>query len=215
MGRQRKVDRDRIVAAAVRVADDGGLARVSMRSVAREAGIEAMSLYHHVRGKDDLLDALADWPFTQIETPEAAANWRDALAAKAASARAVLVRHPWAIGLTESRRMPGPALLRHHDGVLGCLFSNGFSARLATHAFSVVDAYAFGFALSEANLPMTAGESAAEYAAALELPAAAYPHIARVRAAELTGGDFDYADEFTYGLELILGGLAGRLAQEQ
>ena len=150
--------RDRVVDAAVRVADRGGLAHVSMRNVGRELGVEAMSLYHHVAGKDALLDALADRVYGEIALPAPDLPWRPAMADRAASARAVLAAHPWALGLIESRRDPGPALLRHHDTVLGCLRRNGFSVALAAHAFSVIDAYVYGFVLTEVNLPFSPGE---------------------------------------------------------
>ncbi len=114
MARRQVLSVGAIVEAAVRVADRGGLAQVSMRNVGRQLGVEAMSLYHHLSGKEALLDALADWAFACIELPEPAQPWRAAMTARAGSARRVLVAHPWALGLLESRRAPGPALLRHH-----------------------------------------------------------------------------------------------------
>ncbi len=160
MPRRPALSHDRIVEAAVRVADAGGLGQVSMRNVGRELGVEAMSLYHHVANKDALLDGLASWIFTQVELPEPDAPWRPAMAARAASAREVLAAHPWALGLIESRRSPGAPLLRHHDAVLGCLRGNGFSVALAAHAFSAIDAYVYGFVLTELNLPFDADEGA-------------------------------------------------------
>lgn len=203
--------RARVVDAASRVADAGGLAAVSMRNVGRELGVEAMSLYHHIAAKDALLDALADQIFTEIDLPPVDAPWRPAMAGRAASARAVLSRHPWALGLIESRRNPGPASLRHHDAVLGCLRRNGFSVALAAHAFSLLDAYVYGFVLTEVNLPFEPGEAAEEFVDALALPADDYPHLVEMVAEQVRGRDYAYGSEFGYGLELILDGLAGRL----
>jgi AcrR family transcriptional regulator len=213
MAQHAPLTRDRIVLAAVRVADRRGLSGVSMRTVGRELGVEAMSLYHHIAGKDDLLDELADWVFTRIALPSPDQPWRPAMIGKAASTRRMLTRHPWALGLIESRRNPGPALLRHHDAVLGCLRSNGFPVALAIHAFSAVDAYVFGFVLSELNLPMEQGESAEEFVKEIGLPSHTFPYLSEMLAEQVIGQNFSYADEFDYGLELILDGLEERLGR--
>jgi AcrR family transcriptional regulator len=204
------LSRDRIVDAAVRVADRGGLDGVSMRSVGRELGVEAMSLYHHIANKEALLDDLVDRVFTAIEFP-ADGPWRPAMAARATSARTVLSRHPWALGLIESRRHPGPANLRHHDAVLGCLRRSGFTVALAAHTFSVLDAYVFGFVLTEQHLPFEPGEGADEFVENLGLPVDTYPHLAEMISEQVRGRDYAYADEFAYGLDLILDGVAARL----
>ena len=138
--------------------------------------------------------------------------WRPTMIGKATSARSVLTQHSWALGLIESRRNPGPALLRHHDAMLGCLRGNGFPVVLATHAFSAVDAYVFGFVLSELNLPMEPGESE-EFVQGIGLLTEAYPHLAEMLAEQVIGQGFSYADEFDYGLELILDGLEERLGR--
>jgi AcrR family transcriptional regulator len=202
---------DRIVGAAARVADAGGLGHVSMRNVGKALGVEAMSLYHHLAGKEALLDALADWAFARIEAPTPEEPWRPAMAKRAASARAVLRDHPWALGLLESRRAPGPALLHHHDAVLGCLRGNGFPVRLAANAFSLLDAYVFGFVLTELNLPFQAGEGADDFVAQMTSALADYPHLTEMVTTMVSGQDYDYADEFDIGLELILDSLEVRL----
>lgn len=215
MERRPGLSAERVIDAAARVADRGGLASVSMRNVGAELGVEAMSLYHHVAGKEALLDALADWVFARIPLPVIGEEWRPAMAARAASAREVLSAHPWALGLIESRREPGPALLRHHDTVLGCLLAGGFAIELASHAFSVLDAYVYGFVLTELKLPFEPGETAADFAADLDLPAAEYPHLAAVIAAQVTNKDYAFADEFGFGLDLILDSVGRRLAAAQ
>lgn len=208
------LSRERIVTAAVAVADHGGLAGVSMRSVGRELGVEAMSLYHHLSGKEELLDALADWAFAAIRLPVVGQPWRAEVAARTSSAREVLRAHPWSLGLLESRRNPGLAVLRHHDAMLGCLRAGGFSVTLAAHAFSVLDAYVYGFVLTELNLPMEPGEDTADFAGELGLLTSDFPHLVEMIAEKVVGRDYAYADEFDYGLELILDGLAARLARE-
>lgn len=203
----------RVIEAAVRVADRGGLASVSMRNVGRELGVEAMSLYHHVEGKEALLDALADWAFARIELPMLDEPWRSAMQRRTTSAREVLGSHPWTLGLIESRRVPGEHLLRHHDRMLGCLRRNGFPVALATHAFSLLDAYVYGFVLSERHLPLAPDETLAEFAVEIapHVPAERYPYLAETVAAHVDAG-FVYGDEFMFGLELILDSLEARLA---
>ena len=205
------LSRVRIVEAAARVADHRGLAGASMRNVGTELGVEAMSLYHHISGKDDLLDGLADWVFTGIELPDLDQPWRPAMVARATSSRSRLSAHPWALGLIESRRNPGPALLHHHDTVLGCLRTNGFSVGLAAHAFSAIDAYVYGFVLTELNLPMTSGEEADELVSEIGLPMDRYPHLAEMMTEQVMGKSYSYADEFDFGLSLILDGLEEKL----
>jgi AcrR family transcriptional regulator len=202
----------RIVEAAVAVADRGGLTSVSMRNVGRELGVEAMSLYHHLPGKAALLDALADWVFAQVELPSVDEPWRSGMVRRAASARRVLVSHPWALVLIESRTTPGPALMRHHDAVIGCLRAGGFPVRLASHAFSVIDAYVYGFALTEQNLPFESTDpgGAEDFAVRAELLLREYPHLAEM-VGEVASG-YTFADEFRYGLDVILDELEHRLS---
>ena len=207
------LSRERIAAAAATVADRAGVAAVSMRSVAKELGVEAMSLYHHVPSKEALLDDLVNWVFERIELAEVGDTWREALTKRARSARSVLTAHPWALGTMESRPNPGPALLQHHDRLLGALMTDGFSAVLATHAFSAVDAYVFGFALTEASLPFEPGDGAEEaFAIKVAAPAELYPYIARSRAELFGDRTFSFADEFDYGLDLLLESLERRVA---
>lgn len=216
MSKRPGLTKDRIIDAAVRVADRGGLAQVSMRNVGKELGVEAMSLYHHLAGKEPLLETLVEWIFMQIEIPDPDAPWRVAMTSRAASARTTLSAHPWALGLIESRRMPGPSLLRHHEGVLACLRGNGFSVELAAHAFSALDAYIYGFVLTEANLPFEAGESAKAFVEEIQsfIPPADYPHITEMNHALVLGKNYSYGNEFGFGLELILESLERYLALE-
>lgn len=194
--------------AAVALADQTGLEAFSMRGLAQELGVVPMALYKHVANKDELLDGMVDIVFGEMDSPSDADDWRCALRRRAISARDALKRHSWAIGLMESRH-PGPANLRHHNATMGCLRTAGFSFQMAIHAYSVQDAYIYGFALQEQDLgfktPQSAGKAAhrrAEKNGALH----DYPYLAEVitRLPE-TGYDTDI--EFAWGLDLILNGL--------
>jgi AcrR family transcriptional regulator len=202
--------RQRVLAAAVALADRGGVGALSMRKLAQELGVEAMSLYHHVANKDDILDGIVDVVFGEIELPTGEAGWEAAMRRRAVSAREALRRHPWATGLMESRRTPGPANIRHHDAVLGLLRNAGFPVELAAHAYSLLDSYIYGFALQEASLPFHTPEETAEVAQEImsEFPADQYPHLAEIAIEHVLQPGYDYGDEFLYGLDLILDGLA-------
>ena len=211
---RQRLSEARIIEAAVEVADRGGLAAVSMRSVGQQLGVEAMSLYHHVANKDALLDGLTDWIFARIELPDSSASWREGMRRRADSAREVLTGHPWALALIDSRSTPGPALLRHHDAVIGCLRRGGFSIGLAAQAFSVIDAYVYGFALTERNLPFDPASGAGDFAREVMPALAAYPHLIELVGALTAERDYSFSDQFGDGLELILDGLEARLAEE-
>jgi AcrR family transcriptional regulator len=203
-GRSR-LTRDRIVAAAMELADAEGIDAVTMRAVARRLGAEAMSLYRHVRDKEEILDALVDGVYAEIALPRPGTPWADAMRERAIATREVLLRHRWAVGLMESRRYPGPANLRHHDAVVGFLAGAGFDARTTTHAYNLLDSYIYGFVLQELSLPFASSDEMAEIGAELLGGAdpEAYPHLARA-SAELLAAGFDYADEFEIGLDLVL-----------
>jgi AcrR family transcriptional regulator len=206
--------RERVLAAAVALADRGGIGSLSMRKLAQELGVEAMSLYHHVANKDDILDGLVDVVFAEIDLPSGGEGWKAAMRRRAISAREALRRHPWATGLMESRPTPGAANLRHHDAVLGVLRGAGFSVELAAHAYSLLDSYIYGFALQEASLPFHTPEEAAEVAQAMmaEFPASEYPHLTEIAVDHVLQPGYDYGDEYLFGLDLILDGLERALA---
>jgi AcrR family transcriptional regulator len=207
---------ERVLQAAVALADREGVGSLSMRRLAKELGVEAMSLYHHVPGKQALLDGMVDLVFGEIELPAADGDWKAAMRRRAVSAREVLARHPWAIALMESRRTPGPANLRHHDAVLGCLRQAGFPVALTAHAYSILDAYIYGFALQEASLPFDTAEETAEVAGEIfdAFVAEAYPHLTELAVEHVLQPGYDYGDEYTFGLELILDGLERQAGQD-
>jgi AcrR family transcriptional regulator len=181
-----------------------------MRRLGEVLGVEAMSLYNHVANKSELLDGMVDVVFGEIDLPGGESDWRSAMRQRAISARTVLSRHRWAIGLMESRTTPGPATLRHHDAVIGSLRGGGFSVAMAAHAFSVLDSYIYGFALQEANLPFDTGEETAELAQAIlaQFPADEYPHLTELTVEHVLQPGYDYGNEYAFGLDLILDGLA-------
>lgn len=203
------VTRERAVHIAIEIADAGGLGELTMRRLAEELGVEAMSLYHHVPNKNAILDGMIDVVFRQIETPSPGVDWKTAMRRRAASMRAVLLEHRWAISLMESRRAPGPANLAHHDAVLGCLRAAGFSVPLTGHAYAVLDAFIYGFVLTELNLPFQSAEETQQVAKEIfeQMPMDAYPHLAEFASEHVMKPGYAYSNEFAYGLELVLDGL--------
>ena len=208
-GPRTPLNREKVLRAALAFADANGIESLSMRKLGEAVGVEAMSLYNHVPGKADLLDGLIDLVFSEIELPSADVGWRMAMHERAIAIRAALSRHRWAIGLMESRTSPGPATLRHHDAVLGCLRQAGFPVALAAHAYALLDSYIYGFALQEASLPFDTGEDTAELAQAMlaQFPAGEYPNLAEFTFQHVLQPGYDYGSEYEYGLNLILDGL--------
>ena len=203
------LSRERVLRAAVALADASGIESLTMRRLGEALGVEAMSLYKHVANKSDLLDGMTDAVFGEIELPAIGSEWRPAMRDRAASARAALNRHPWAIALMSSRTAPGPATLRHHDTVLGTLLRAGFPMALAAHAFSAIDSYVYGFALQEATLPFDTVEEAAGVAQTMfaRMAAEQYPSLTEFTVQHVLQPGYDYGAEFGYGLDLVLDGL--------
>jgi AcrR family transcriptional regulator len=198
----------RVLQAAVALADEAGLEAFSMRALAQELSVVPMALYKHVANKEELLDGMVDIVFSEIELPSGNRDWRSAMRGRAISTREALKRHSWAIGMMESRH-PGPANLRNHNAVMGCLRKAGFPFKMAIHAYSLQDAYIYGFALQEKDLafetPDSAGKAAqrrAETIGALE----DYPYLVEI-STTLPESGYDNAVEFAWGLDLILDGL--------
>jgi AcrR family transcriptional regulator len=202
------VDRDQVLRTAVALADEAGLDALSMRKLGQALGVEAMSLYNHVPGKEALLDGMVDLVFAEIELP-AGEDWKKALRQRAVSMREALTRHRWAVGLMESRTNPGPTTLRQHDAVIGCLLGAGFSMELTAHAFAAVDSYVYGFALQEKGLPFDTPEQTAEMAQAMlaHFPVDDFPHLAAFTREHVMRPGYDFGAEFEFGLDLILDGL--------
>jgi AcrR family transcriptional regulator len=206
--RRGTLSRERVLDAALVLADAGGLESLTMHAIGRRLGVQAMSLYRHVEDKADLLDGLVDLVVSEIEMPMSSADWKAAMRQRATSARQVFVRHPWAIGLVESRRRMGVVTLRHHEWVLGVLMGAGFSPVMAARAYNLLDSYVYGFALQEPSLTYGSPEEHAEVGQATlrQVLPDEYPHLARV-AREFIEAGSEYGEGFEFGLELILDGI--------
>jgi AcrR family transcriptional regulator len=201
------LSRERVLDAAICLADEGGLESVSMRKLAQSLGVQAMSLYNHVVNKDDLLDGMVDQVVSEIEVPDLSLDWKMAMWRRATSAHGVLLRHPWAALALMSRVNVGPAMLRYVDATLGCLREAGFSYEMADHAWNAIDGHIYGFTLQELNFPL----EVSEYAEAAEnflsyIPREKYPYLNQL-SCHIIEGRYDGLHDFTFGLELILDGL--------
>jgi AcrR family transcriptional regulator len=201
--------RDRVLQAALKLADEGGIEALSMRKLGQALGVEAMALYYHFANKERVLDGIVDLVFGEIDLPESGAGWKAAMRRRAISVRDALLRHRWAIGLMESRTHPGPANLKHHDAVIGCLRAAGFDMAAAATAYSLLDSYIYGFALTRMNLPFDTTTDIAEMAESMlePFPLDAYPNLAAFITEHAMQPGYDYMDEFEYGLDVILDGL--------
>jgi AcrR family transcriptional regulator len=217
------LSKERVLRTAVDLAMRDGIEALSMRKLADELGAGAMSLYYYVPNKEELLDGMVDIVFSEIEPPSTDGDWRTAMRKRALATREVLNRHRWAVGLMESRATPGPASFRLHDAVLGCLREGGFSIEMTIQAYSVLDAYIYGFALQEKSVPFDSAEEGAavaeeqarlfaEQAAQQQSAALAeeFPYLAEVVAGHVADVGYDFAAAFEYGLDLILDALEKR-----
>jgi AcrR family transcriptional regulator len=207
--RRSPLSRERVLSAAMVLADRSGIESLTMRRLGQDLRVEAMSLYNHVTDKEDILDGIADLVFSEIAVPSDRDDWKIAMRLRAISAREALLRHPWARSLMQSRTNPGPATLRHHDSVIGTLREAGFTIEMAAHAFSVIDSYVYGFAQQQQNLTYNTPEEAAQVAESIlqQIPADEYPHLAELIIKHAMRPGYDYAEEFEFGLDLILDGL--------
>lgn len=195
---------------AVAIADADGITALTIRSLAQHLGVKPMSLYYYVANKSEILDAIVDVIFTEIDLPSGDGGWRSQIRVRANSMRSVLRRHSWAIGLLESRTSPGPATLRHHDAMLGTLRRAGLSVPMTAHAYAVIDSYVYGFALQEAALPFDGPNTAAEAAVPMmeQFSDGEYPYLAELATEHVLQPGYDFADEFDFGLDLILDALS-------
>ena len=206
-----RLDRERICRAAVALADADRLATVTMRAVGAAVGVEAMSLYHHVKGRDDLLDGMVDLVYSEVHAPGRGADWRDELRRRSTSLREALVRHRWAVGLLDGSTTPGPVALRHHDALIRCLSGAGFAHAEVGTAMALLDSHVLGFVLQEVALPQAvAGGDGADALAAEMFPpevASSLPDLVRFATAYASHSGRGFADEFPRTLDLILDSL--------
>src|SRR3954447_6902787 len=195
-----QLSRERVLETAVAFADRHGLDGLSMRKLGQELGASAMSAYYYFATKEQLLDGMVDVVFGEIEPPSLELDWKTAMRQRAVSTRDALNRHRWAIAHMEGRTDHGPANLRLHDAMLGCLRAAGFSLEATVRAYSVQDAYIYGFALLDTDM---APESAEDFAAeaqrqmdAYEHLLADYPHLAEVVGGHVAQVGYDADKEF-------------------
>lgn len=211
--RTERLSRERAMGAAVALADEAGIDALSMRKLATSLGVEAMSLYHHVANKDDILDGMVDSVFAEIPLPALDIGWKAAMRDRSDSLRAALLHHPWAIGLMDSRTSPGMATLRHHDAMIGCCRAAGFTIAGAAHALSLIDSYIYGFVLQEVSLPFRSDDDMDRMIDEIVEPEvlAAFPHLAELTAEHVLQPGYDYGAEFAFGIDLVLDGLLDAL----
>jgi AcrR family transcriptional regulator len=203
--------RDRVLRAAVALADEHGIEALSMRKLGAELGVEAMSLYNHVVSKDDLLDGIIEVVTTELALPPEDIGWKAILRSHAISSRQMLLRHPWAASLAESRTQSGPTRLRHLETLLGVLRRGGFDPQGTYRANLTIDSYIYGFVLQEVAWPVESGETPASAADFVErTPADDYPYLIEVAGVVASDG-MDRDADFEFGLDLVLDGLEATL----
>ena len=186
-----------------------GIEKLTIRRLAGALDSKPMTIYHHVPNKEAILDGMVDRLFAEIELPPTDLDWKAAMRRRALSAREVLVRHPWGAPMMESRTNPGPNTLAHHDAVLGCFRRGGFSVEMTAHAYALIDAFIYGFALQQTSLPATAAEEMADLAGSMVdmLPPEDYPHLREFVAEHVLQPGYDFSIGFEFGLDLLLDGL--------
>lgn len=214
--RRSTLNRERVLEAAIELADEIGIDSLTIRKLAERLDVGTMTIYHHVPSKDEIVDGMVEAVFREIEKPPADLDWKTAIRRRCISARRALNHHPWAAPLMESRTAPGPANLSHHEAVLGCLRNGGLSLQMAAHAYAILDSFIYGFAFEEATLPAQDREGFAEVAEqmAAYFPADQYPHLAELTFEHVLEPGYDFGDSFEFGLDLIIDGL-DRAAQSE
>jgi AcrR family transcriptional regulator len=203
------LSRTLILETALRITDRDGVESLSMRKLAKELGVKAMSLYNHVANKDDILDSIVDMVVGEIEIPNLHENWKTAMRRRANSAHEVLLRHPWSTIPLVSRVNAGPAMLRYVNATIGCLREAGFSLEIADRAWNAMDSHIYGFTLQELNFPLEEPEySQAARDFLPQIPVHQYPYFYKLAQLVAEGG-YTGVHDFEFGLELILDGLEG------
>jgi AcrR family transcriptional regulator len=206
---------ERILAAAMMLADSAGFDKLSMRNLASSLGVKAMSLYNHVESRDALIDQLVDKVIAEIVLPEPSMDWKTAMWSRALSAHGVLLCHPWATMAIVSRVNTGPAMLGYIEGTLACLIRAGFNPEDADHVWNALDSYLYGYTLQELNFPFKAGEYREAAAAYLPgIPEGLYPHFVGL-GHRIINGSYDGLHDLEFGLAILLDGLERGLVQGQ
>jgi len=209
-GHSNTLNKELVILAAIKLADESGINGLSMRKLGRELGVEAMALYYHLKNKSQLIEEMIDHIHGEIEIPFDAPNWRAFMQRRARSALDVVARHPWAAGLMESGVNPGPATLKDSDTMIQCFREAGFSIAMTVHAVTVLNIYIYGAAQQYAKLPFTTTEQAAEVSEAIkrQFPMGTYPYLGEIITQHMIKSGYSAVDEFDFGLKLILDGIA-------
>jgi AcrR family transcriptional regulator len=203
------LSRERVLRAAIALADAGGIESVSMRKLGQELGVEAMSLYNHVANKDDIQNGIVEIVLGEIEVPAPGADWKTALRRTAISSHEAFVRHRWACGLMMRTSGPSPARMGWMEAVLRTLREAGFSPDLTHHAYHALDSHITGFTLWLVSMPFDTKEELDELAVGFlrEIPADEYPYVIEHAHQHLAPASPGGRSEFEFGLDLILDGL--------
>lgn len=202
------LSRDRVLRAALALADGSGVDALTMRRLGDELGFEAMSLYRHVANKNDLLDGMLDLVLEEWELPDRSGEWREAIRTSASSVHGALRRHPWAARLLMTGAHVRPARLAYMDRLLATLREAGFDADAAYSVYHLLDGYIFGFTLWEIAYTTIPVDADAVTRLMEAIPWDAYPHLAEHRDQHMADGPHREVSAFDVGLDLILGGLA-------
>ena len=207
--RRLPLTRERVLDEAMKLADGGGIEALSMRKLGQALGVEAMAVYYHFANKERVLDGIVDLVFGEIDVPRIGADWKAEMRRRAISVRDALLRHRWAIGLMESRTNPGPANLRHHDAVISCLRAAGFDMAATATAYSLLDSYIYGYAMTKMNLPFEDTSDIVELSETMLAPFAPgeYQNLADFITEHAMKPGYDFANEFEIGLDVVLDGL--------
>jgi len=205
------LSREIILRRALDIIDEKGIKKLSMRTLGSDLGVEAMSLYNHVRNKDDIISGVLDLIVQEISVPDQDSDWRIAMELFALSARAVLKKHPWAGLLMDSHLRAGPARLHYYDSVIGTFYRAGFSIEQAARGFSLIDSYIYGFAVQQAGLESGGNSSQMERTDRVEkfqenIPEKSYPYLSKITEWALENS-YDPEEDFLFGINLILSGL--------
>ncbi len=214
---RKPLSRERVLEGAVALADEIGVEALTMRKLADALDVKPMTIYHHVPGKEQIIDGMVDVVFGEIDLPPTDLDWKQAIRIRCVSARAALNRHWWAAPLMETRTSPGPASITHHDAVIGCFRRGGLSLQMTAHAYAVLDSFIYGFALQEASLPFHGEEPDVpldELAVGMleAFPAQAYPNFIEFTVEHALQPGYDFGDSFEFGLDLILDGIERAIA---
>jgi AcrR family transcriptional regulator len=209
------LSRDRVLTIAVALADRDGIEGLSMRKLGQELGVDAMALYRHVQGKDDLLDGVLEMIVGEIDRIAPNGTWKPDLREQVIAARRVMLRHPWARRVLEERGTAGAAILGYVESILAILLDGGYTLDLAHHTLHVMGSRIFGFSQDLFDDSGRSGPSPEAATALAQVMAERYPRVTALAGSVSHEGVLGRCDddfEFAFGLDLILDGLERRLA---